>query len=93
MSQFISGDLGQTVTNELGPFITINDHIRIRRDHMCAYYYHSKIDDKDIERHYLFINAFSSMSSALFTELPTKEAVEKEIARLDWLFAGLYKRE
>lgn len=82
MSQHVSGHIGQSVSNEYGPFITI-DEFRFRKSLIQAYGILRDLT-KNIAGIRLTVNnvGYEIQLSA--------DHAEKEVQKLDWLFKKEY---
>lgn len=90
MSQHISGHVGQTVSHESGPFITVG-RLRVRKAYINAYWPVANVkvspDDQVGRPGYTII-----FSGGPFVEsCATQEEVDKELAKLDWIFEKDYR--
>lgn len=82
MSQHITGEVGQNIRQDLGEFISIGD-MRVRRDLIVTYSGCALTDDPKGRKHgiKLIVN-----NGAIGIPFDTEEEVNKELARLDWIF-------
>lgn len=89
MSQHITGNVGQRVETEHGPFITIGD-MRIRKSLIQAYRYAQN------PREVLTVEeglAVTFSNGIYFIKMDDKESAEREVEKLDWLFKKDYQNE
>lgn len=80
----VSGNIGQSVSNDYGEFITIGD-TRMRKD-LIIFYCLCPISDDPSNRP--FGIKVSTPYFPIGVAIGTKEEAEKEVLRLDWLFKG-----
>ena len=88
MSQHITGNVGQSVSHEDGPFLTIGV-FRVRQSLIQAYCVGKKSDEANTAHG---VNITFS-NGQCFIGLDNEEAAQKEVERLDWLFKKYYQGE
>lgn len=86
MSQHVSGHIGQSVSSEFGPFITIGN-VRFRKSLVMGYS-RCEITKPDQTKDYC-VMVMSSIGHTQ-TKIQSMAEVDKEIEQLDWVFKKEY---
>lgn len=93
--QHISGNMTTSASQELGPFITIGDQVRVRKGSVTSYRIltseMAKIVCPQLDGHIclaIYLGGAPSIYPVLFQ---SEEEANNELRRLDWIFDKIYK--
>ncbi len=84
MSQHIHGEVGQTISQDLGEFIFVGP-ARVRKDTIVAYHYSQFTDEEPNSKWGVALHTTHGRIGA--PTGPDRESADKVIEQLDWIFA------
>ncbi len=82
MSDYISGSLGQSVSQDYGEFVTVGE-FRLRKDLITIYAPNLMKDDPEGRQFGILITVYGERYGL---PIGTREETEIELQKLDWIF-------